>query len=712
MGIICGLLLLYPVRLLFPTYINGKWHLRRLRIPSTFDPAPLLYPPVLPLLVSLSISPAWSPTLLPNLILGLSTLPTHLIPFSSGSTSFDQLHWIFTLLPIIVNSKNSDSTKDAIVSAGLNSETLCLLFPLHQALLPPLYFLTTSSLLPAELHLLSVSLLNLLLLSESPQSLVLRAIIWIGGLSIFVACGKVLRLNVALERIPNWKLQRAGRLVTAGRTFVTALSDGIAGSENINSGELSSIERKRRHSSAYGAYPPNDRLLTSHPRQGMATGSRRYQSNSLTNANAAAQNNADISDMSLRKVRTHPASPDQGAAKSRNTSNVTRPSFGTKASYMSLTASQVTSHKIIYTAYSYVAMVTLIALPIRITVRYALNGWEPFGWAIGYLFGNIPPLRMYVREFDLGTWIPLTSGSYALESTLIGAPNWVDHARIVFGEGNVRLVLFVYWAVVIGMGLFTVLKLLPEYAEVDTRRKVFHGMMVAMLLPTAFVDPCFLALGLNLVLVVFLLLDLLRASQLKPLAKPLARFLAPYVDGRDLRGPVIVSHMFLLIGCAIPLWLSLAGHDRTSSDPGIIHTSQAPGVKGDPWAGWELLRGSGQSRDLSMVAGVICVGMGDAAASLIGRRYGKRKWPWAGGKSLEGSTAFAIAVTAGLMFGKAWLRLGGWQWAPGDHDWSSSLGKAWVAACGASFTEAVLTGANDNVVVPIVLWLLVRGLQV
>ena len=53
----------------------------------------------------------------------------------------------------------------------------------------------------------------------------------------------------------------------------------------------------------------------------------------------------------------------------------------------------------------------------------------------------------------------------------------------------------------------------------------------------------------------------------------------------------------------------------------------------------------GEIREVAMVAGVVCVGMGDAAASLIGRRYGKHKWIWVGGKSIEGSVAFAVAVT-------------------------------------------------------------------
>ena len=258
------------------------------------------------------------------------------------------------------------------------------------------------------------------------------------------------------------------------------------------------------------------------------------------------------------------------------------------------------------------------------------------------------------------------------------------------GAANVRLLLCVYCAGVITVGLVTVMRL-SSSVEVDTRRKVFHGMMVVMFLPATFVDPTFVALAFILILAIFLLLDLFRASQLPPLSRPLMDFLAPYVDGRDYRGPVVVSHIFLLIGCSIPLWLSLAAVERTG-DP--------------PWEGWDV-----PHRELSMISGVVCVGMGDAAASLIGRRFGRRRWCWSGGKSLEGSLAFALAVVLGLVLGRIWLLLGGWARDSGDS-WSLTLGKAGVAATGASLTEAVLTGGNDNVVVPVILWLLVRGLGI
>jgi dolichol kinase len=275
--------------------------------------------------------------------------------------------------------------------------------------------------------------------------------------------------------------------------------------------------------------------------------------------------------------------------------------------------------------------------------------------------------------------------------------------RAAVGAANTRLLIVAYWAAVLCVGLIAVLRLTP-FIEVDTRRKVFHAVMVTMLLPSIFVDPCFCSLALGIVLAIFLILEIIRAGQVPPLGIAIGRFVAPYVDGRDLRGPMVVSHVFLLIGCAIPLWLSLAGIGRTTSGK---------------WPGWET---ENQVREVAMVAGVICVGMGDAAASLIGRRFGRCKWPWIGGKSLEGSAAFAVAVTIGLLFAKAWVRFGGWSEVftltdntsgfEYDAGWGIEVGKMFLCGCGASFMEAVLTGANDNVVVPVALWLLVKSVGV
>jgi dolichol kinase len=141
-----------------------------------------------------------------------------------------------------------------------------------------------------------------------------------------------------------------------------------------------------------------------------------------------------------------------------------------------------------------------------------------------------------------------------------------------------------------------------------------------------------------------------------------------------------------------------------------------------------------------MVSGVVCVGLGDAAASLVGRRWGHRKWVWGGGKSIEGSAAFAAAVFVGLLGAALWLRVGGWEVASSSFsglgmgatgttsgmdslmsvlDWDrlwpwlrAEMPRTAVCASLASLTEAVLTGGNDTVVVPVVLWGCVKSLGV
>jgi len=372
-----------------------------------------------------------------------------------------------------------------------------------------------------------------------------------------------------------------------------------------------------------------------------------------------------------------------------------------------------------YAAYVYACVLLVILGGIREYVgRFALSGREPVGWALGYLFGGLGAFRFEVVKANLESWIclpDLQSGEEPLTRSDGSIPALVvklqQHVRRLFeehlgtgaaGGANTRLALSAYWLGVIVIGLGVVLRLSPV-CEVDTRRKVFHFMMVAMFLPTAYVDPTYVALALELVLAIFLLLDLLRASQLPPLSKPIAWFLTPYVDGRDLRGPVVISHIFLLIGCAIPLWLSLGSLGRLGE--GAL-------------SGWEV-----PTREVSMVSGIVCVGLGDAAASLIGRRWGHRKWLWGGGKSVEGSVAFASAVFVGLMAANVWLRAGGWPitsstadfdiitgWQSSSSSWVVIVLKTMVCASIASLTEAVLTGGNDNVVVPVVLWTCVKSI--
>ncbi|KAK4657276.1 dolichol kinase [Podospora pseudocomata] len=715
-AMLLGLAALYPLRL-------ALWAYRRdtpskalpIRVPATFDPAPLLYPFITPVLISFLVAQNVKGVVLPNLVLGIAALPRALFPGSRYWESLSSSHWLFSCTPLFLDRLMA--TTPGSQQGEMSAEVLVLLYPLHQTLCLILHHLTTTSLLVAELQLLSVALINLLLLATSPQAVILQAVLWGGGIGLMVLSGHVIQWGISLARVPKWRFKRSEIPSKGGFGFgqlKRMLSSPNARRQRSSTGEFTYTFSDSAQST--------DRELTTKPTTLRADS---FSENEVVPpptpdapSSAVKLSFAEPSaSQSVPRRRTLPSTGKPGPRSKSSTPSGRRKRSASSSvrAFFSLTHKQATLRKWMYSSYVLTSIILIIFLGIRTYVQYyALDGNEPIGWALGYLFGGLSQFRFQVVQHDLEKWICLP---FRLEpSDVQCSSGWIQHLRqFSFGEANTRLILSGYWLTIIAFGLAIVFSLSPV-CEVDTRRKVFHFMMVAMFLPTIYIDPTYIALALSLMLAIFLLLDLIRASQLPPLSGPIAKFLTPYVDGRDLRGPVVISHIFLLIGCAIPLWLSLAGLGREGE--GYVR-------------GWEV-----RERELAMVSGVVCVGLGDAAASLIGRRWGHRKWLWGGGKSIEGSVAFAGAVFLGLGVGGGWLRLGGWETVTtgggggdggGGHE--SLMGvldvgrlyREWgrekaprmgVCSVLASLTEAVLTGGNDNVVVPVVLWGCVRGLEI
>lgn len=600
------------------------------------------------------------------------------------NTPYDSVHWALTCIPIAWNSLRKSSPSTAFIS----EEDLTLLYPLHQILCVVLHHLTTTSLLTAELQLFSIALINVLVLASSPQIQILKALLWVGGVSVLVLTGSIIKSGIIIARVPKWRFRRIAH--HKERSVLTELT------------KVFSWRRIKNEVFGNGLEPTGDEisseeevdlLLQKRPTRVQTLGPNARMPLDLARPSSPTSGGPDFAPQGLARRHTLSYMDGPGATNSFQTASGRR-RRGVSISvrpYLKLTYTQAVIRKWLYALYVYLVLAAVIIAGVRTYIqRMALQGTEPIGFALAYMFGDRPWFRLQVLKASLGEWIPLPPRPDDDDPEChLG---WVQHVRHNdFGEANTRLLMAAYWFVVFVIGIVTVFRL-KEIYEVDTRRKVFHFMMVGILLPATFVDPTFCALALALILAIFLMLDLLRASQLPPLSKPIASFLAPYVDGRDFRGPVVISHIFLLIGCAIPLWLALAALPRTDSDY---------------LAGWEI-----PTREVSMVSGVICVGLGDAAASLIGRRYGRRKWIWGGGKSLEGSFSFALAVFVGLSAASIWLRVGGWPLAGERAGVLASARNAAVCGSIASLTEAVLTGGNDNVIVPVVLWTCVKSLSI
>lgn len=654
---------------------------RGFHIPSRFDPGPLLYPVVLPICIALSLGGTGTSVPL-NITLSLASIPTLVAPFSKFG--FPQGQWIMTIIPVSELSSykhQPSSLRMDTDNLNMGAEELCLVFPLHRTLALAISGLVGKSLDISEIELMSAGLINLLVLATSPEAQILKALLWVGGLCIFILCEPALRAEVALARVPSWRFARnrpsnrglTGRINRILRAILPENRSVFALSTSSDSDDdIKPMQYDRRL--ARTVRKSRVALLRS--------------ATTIESTASADEQSSAIIRTALPQVKTKRSATFSVYGRATTMAIKFKKIAESPNPFPRLNLLHAQALKYLLAVFVYIAVAFVILVPIRHFIsNRALSGAEPIGWAIGYFIGDNPSVRLLAISSNLDWWIRLPTNKAQSTSELPWS--WMDRTRVqVIGAANVRLLLAGYCVVMVAIGIGIVLHL-KHLVEVDTRRKVFHGVMVAMLLSTIPVDPTFFALALEIVLVVFLMLDVFRASQLPPISRPLTTFLAPYIDGRDYRGPVVVSPIFLLIGCAIPLWLSLADAAR------ILDSSTQ---------GWEV-----PFRNLGMVSGVICVGMGDAAASLIGRRYGRTKWYWGGGKSLEGSTAFALAVWAGLMATWTWLRIGGWvSFHP--QELPTAMVKALAAGIGASIMESTLTAANDNVIVPIVLWLLVRGL--
>ncbi len=63
-------------------------------------------------------------------------------------------------------------------------------------------------------------------------------------------------------------------------------------------------------------------------------------------------------------------------------------------------------------------------------------------------------------------------------------------------------------------------------------------------------------LALAVALALFMFLEYIRACKIWPLALVLQSFFEGFLDKRDRLGDAILSHIYLLVGCALPIWLS------------------------------------------------------------------------------------------------------------------------------------------------------------
>lgn len=162
-------------------------------------------------------------------------------------------------------------------------------------------------------------------------------------------------------------------------------------------------------------------------------------------------------------------------------------------------------------------------------------------------------------------------------------------------------------------------------------RKFFHLLVLLMFVPAVLIDPEFVGLALSIATSLFLLAEVLRVHRVMPLdSRLVSTFLAHFIDDRD-EGAIVLTHIYLLVGCAIPLWADL-----------VLKSFAA--VPGPTCPDHDVLMGPDYATHLLPLCGVLSLGVLDAIAAAYGKRFGKLPWPGTK-KTIEGTGAATIGTT-------------------------------------------------------------------
>ncbi|KAI6222663.1 Dolichol kinase [Aphelenchoides besseyi] len=198
--------------------------------------------------------------------------------------------------------------------------------------------------------------------------------------------------------------------------------------------------------------------------------------------------------------------------------------------------------------------------------------------------------------------------------------------RIFFTGGVVRSYLLVFWLLNVFATIGYCVRTAIHVKHISTAHRKFFHLTVSCVAATGFwYDPAFVVLCGNLIVQLFIMLEILRVNRVQPWASPLDQLLLPFLDDQD-SNDLILTPIHLIGGIFLPTALELT------------FGSTADG------AGFDLPR---------YFVGIVVVGVGDSAAAVVGSRFGRYHWGVNGRKTVEGSMAMFVAqmLTHGFFFG-------------------------------------------------------------
>ncbi|ODV78447.1 uncharacterized protein CANTADRAFT_52560 [Suhomyces tanzawaensis NRRL Y-17324] len=254
--------------------------------------------------------------------------------------------------------------------------------------------------------------------------------------------------------------------------------------------------------------------------------------------------------------------------------------------------------------------------------------------------------------------------NYQLKA-LLNADNAVLWLYNYIFEDEQKLSLLKIWvgilAVVIPFVFYNV-----DRFSLNSRRKIWHLVIVGVLCvsPKVLIEEVEFTLICMLgSIILFVVVEIVRFNQLTFIGKFLFDRLVKFQDFKDLKGPLNLSYIYLLVGISIPIV-----YDYTSGQLSLIR-----------------------------YMGLVGLGLGDALASVVGKRFGSIKWK-GNDKSVQGSVAFVVVTFGSFVVIDTFLSGLTSLYVPVNNNWENLFVSVLIAA--------LLEGSsdlNDNFFVPIIL---------
>ncbi|KAI8102774.1 hypothetical protein M9434_005567 [Picochlorum sp. BPE23] len=240
-----------------------------------------------------------------------------------------------------------------------------------------------------------------------------------------------------------------------------------------------------------------------------------------------------------------------------------------------------------------------------------------------------------------------------------GVAWFIEH--IIYDMNRRKIIIF--WIATLSVSLPFMMMLgrrdMPIVLPHTMVRKGFHALALILFIPSLVLDSGLLGMALSIALAAFMALEIIRISHVPYVSRYVHSCMSAFVDSRD-GGVFYVTHMTLLLGLALPIWISQPWDD--------------------PYARFASL------------AGIMATGVGDAMASIVGTLYGKTKIAYNCNKTLEGSIAGIVSIIFSWLVAYMFILPPGTPHGPMDVAWLM------FATIASSFLESI-TDQFDNLFV-------------